>query len=77
LYRRSLEKRREGRCIRVVGGLMTGLAAVSNGNDAASGAASGMCCLVLVLFPAASLLVCVFNRVYLVATRGASIGQSV
>lgn len=61
----------------VVGGLMTGLAAVGDGNDAASGAASGMCCMMLVLFPVATLVVGLFNRVYLVATRGASIGQGV
>ena len=61
----------------VAGGLMTGVAAVSNGNEAASGAASGMCCLLLVLFPAASLAVGLINRTYLVAKRGSSIGQGV
>jgi uncharacterized RDD family membrane protein YckC len=41
------------------------------------GAASAMCCMMIFLFPVASLLVGIFNRVYLVATRGASIGQGV
>jgi len=39
--------------------------------------AGGMCCMLILLFPIASLLVGVFNRVYLVSTRGASIGQGV
>jgi len=37
----------------------------------------GICCLMIVVFPIATLLVGLFNRVYLVATRGASIGQGV
>jgi uncharacterized RDD family membrane protein YckC len=41
------------------------------------GIAGGMCCMMIFLFPVASLLVGIFNRVYLVATRGASIGQGV
>jgi uncharacterized RDD family membrane protein YckC len=36
---------------------------------------SGMCCMLICLFPLAMLLVGLYNRVYLVATRGASIGQ--
>ncbi len=39
--------------------------------------AGGMCCMLILLFPIASLLVGVFNRVYLVSTRGASIGQGI
>jgi len=39
-------------------------------------AASGICCLTLVLFPLASLAVGLYNRVYLVAQRGSSIGQA-
>lgn len=41
------------------------------------GVASGMCCLLIVLFPVATLVVGIYNRVYLVSTRGASIGQGV
>lgn len=54
------------------GGMLTGLAGLA-GKDAAG----GMCCLLLGLFPIASLAVGIFNRVYLVARRGASIGQGV
>jgi|SRR5271165_4481718 len=43
----------------------------------AHGLAGGMCCIMIALFPIATLLVGLFNRVYLVATRGASIGQGV
>jgi len=39
--------------------------------------AGGMCCMMILLFPAATLLVGLFNRVYLVASRGYSIGQGV
>jgi len=39
--------------------------------------AVGMCCMLILLFPIASLLVGIFNRVYLVSTRGASIGQGI
>lgn len=39
--------------------------------------AGGMCCMMIILFPVASLLVGIYNRVYLVAQRGASIGQGV
>lgn len=39
--------------------------------------AFGMCCMLILLFPLASLLVGLFNRVYLIATRGSSIGQGV
>jgi len=43
----------------------------------AHGLAGTMCCMVIILFPLATLLVGLFNRVYLVSTRGASIGQGV
>ena len=39
--------------------------------------AGGMCCMMILLFPIATLLVGLFNRVYLVASRGYSIGQGV
>lgn len=42
-----------------------------------SGLAGGMCCMMILLFPISSLLVGLFNGVYLVAQRGASIGQGV
>jgi uncharacterized RDD family membrane protein YckC len=54
------------------GGLLTGIAGLA-GKDAAG----GMCCLLLGLFPIASLAVGLYNRVYLVALRGASIGQGI
>jgi uncharacterized RDD family membrane protein YckC len=42
-----------------------------------SSLAGGMCCMMILLFPLSSLLVGLFNGVYLVAQRGASIGQGV
>lgn len=54
------------------GALMTMLSGIG-----AHGLAGGMCCLMILLFPVATLLVGLFNRVYLVSTRGASIGQGV
>ncbi|HUI79225.1 MAG TPA: RDD family protein [Bryobacteraceae bacterium] len=39
--------------------------------------ARGMCCFFIVLFPLATLAVGLYNRVYLIAARGASIGQGV
>jgi uncharacterized RDD family membrane protein YckC len=42
---------------------------------AGHGAASGVCCMFLVLFPVATLLVGIYNGVYLIAQRGYSIGQ--
>ena len=56
----------------VAGGMLTGFASLG-GRDAAR----GMCCLLLGLFPVASLAVGIYNRVYLVAQRGASIGQGI
>jgi len=54
-----------------LGGIMGGLA--SGGSDIAG----GVCCLMIVLFPVATLAVGFYNRVYLVSTRGSSIGQGV
>jgi uncharacterized RDD family membrane protein YckC len=51
------------------------LATMASGFGSRSNFAGGMCCLWLALFPIASLLVGIYNRVYLVAQRGASIGQ--
>jgi uncharacterized RDD family membrane protein YckC len=42
-----------------------------------SSLAGGMCCMMILLFPVSTLLVGLFNGVYLVAQRGASIGQGV
>jgi len=42
-----------------------------------SNLAGGMCCMLILLFPVSTLLVGLFNSVYLVAQRGASIGQGV
>jgi uncharacterized RDD family membrane protein YckC len=42
-----------------------------------SGFAGGMCCVLLIIFPVASLIVGIYNRVYLVSQRGYSIGQGV
>jgi uncharacterized RDD family membrane protein YckC len=44
---------------------------------AGHGAGSSMCCMFLLLFPVATLLVGLYNGVYLVALRGYSIGQGV
>jgi uncharacterized RDD family membrane protein YckC len=44
---------------------------------AGHGAAGGMCCMFLLLFPVATLLVGFYNRVYLIALRGYSIGQGI
>ncbi len=53
----------------VVGGLFAMMAGLG------SNLAGGMCCMMAVLFPVASLLVGLYNGVYLVAQRGSSIGQ--
>jgi uncharacterized RDD family membrane protein YckC len=56
----------------VLGGFLTAIAGLG-GRDAMG----GMCCLILLLFPLATLLVGLYNRVYLVSKRGYSIGQGV
>jgi len=56
----------------VLAGVLTGVAGLA-GHDAAG----GMCCVLLILFPLATLLVGLYNGVYLVAQRGYSIGQGV
>ena len=55
----------------VLGGLFAMMAGLG------SNIAGGMCCMMILLFPVSSLLVGLFNGVYLVAQRGASIGQGV
>ncbi|MEO8028372.1 MAG: RDD family protein [Bryobacteraceae bacterium] len=55
----------------VAGGLLASFA--SMGSDAAG----GLCCLLIILFPVATLAVGFYNRVYLVSLRGYSIGQGI
>jgi len=57
----------------VVGGMFAAMAGAGGGPEVAR----GMCCMMIVLFPLASLLVGIYNRVYLVAQRGSSIGQGI
>lgn len=61
----------------VFGGVMTGFASLSSAAspDVGAGIMSGGCCMTVVLVPISTLLVGVYNRVYLVSKRGASIGQ--
>ncbi len=54
----------------IAGSVLTSVARLA-GQDAAA----GTCCMVILLFPIASLVVGIYNRVYLVSQRGASIGQ--
>jgi uncharacterized RDD family membrane protein YckC len=54
----------------VLAGFLTSVAALGGRH-----AAGGMCCMFLLLFPLATLLVGLYNGVYLIALRGASIGQ--
>lgn len=56
----------------VLAGLLAGLAGIAGRH-----AAGGMCCMFLLLFPLATLLVGLYNGVYLIAQRGYSIGQGV
>ena len=56
----------------VLGTVLAGIAGVGG-----HGAANGMCCMLLLLFPVATLLVGFYNSVYLIAQRGFSIGQGV
>jgi uncharacterized RDD family membrane protein YckC len=56
----------------LLSGLLTAVAGVGG-----RGAAQGVCCLFIVLFPLATLLVGLYNRVYLISQRGYSIGQGV
>jgi uncharacterized RDD family membrane protein YckC len=54
----------------VLAGVVTSMSAVVG-----HGAAGGVCCMFIVLFPLATLLVGAYNGVYLIAQRGYSIGQ--
>ena len=54
-------------------GILTSMAAMVGRGDAAG----GVCCMMIVLFPLATLVVGLYNTVYLVAQRGYTIGQGV
>ena len=56
----------------LLAGIMTSAAGLAGHN-----VAGGLCCMFIVLFPVATLLVGLWNRVYLIAQRGYSIGQGV
>jgi uncharacterized RDD family membrane protein YckC len=56
----------------VIGGVITGLF-----GSMSSDLGGGFCCMFIVLFPIATLAVGLYNRVYLVAKQGFSIGQGV
>jgi uncharacterized RDD family membrane protein YckC len=57
----------------VIGGVLTPLMHFTGGG----GVGSGLCCMSILLFPLATLLVGLYNGVYLVAERGFSIGQGI
>jgi uncharacterized RDD family membrane protein YckC len=59
----------------VAGGLLAAIAGL--GGQAGASAAGGTCCLMIILFPVATLLVGLYNRVYLISQRGYSIGQGI
>jgi uncharacterized RDD family membrane protein YckC len=56
----------------VLGAFLASMARLG-GHDAFS----GVCCLLILLFPLATLIVGIYNSVYLVAQRGFSIGQGI
>jgi len=56
----------------ILTGVLTGMAGLAGHN-----VAGGVCCMLLVLFPVATLLVGLYNGVYLIALRGYSIGQGI
>jgi len=60
----------------IVGGAL-GSAGAEDAGAVSTLFGGGMCCIVFVLFPLATLLIGAYNKVYLVSKRGASIGQGV
>lgn len=58
------------------GTMLAGVGAALGGQQGEA-LAGGACCMMLLLFPLASLAVGIYNRVYLIASRGYSIGQGV
>lgn len=59
----------------VLAGALIGLAGLAGSRGGF--APGGMCCAFIILFPVSTLLVGLYNRVYLVSQRGYSIGQGV
>jgi uncharacterized RDD family membrane protein YckC len=57
----------------IVGGVFGSMLSLAGGH----GAASGLCCMMILLFPLATLGVGFYNSVYLIAQRGFSIGQGI
>src|SRR5580692_3287835 len=57
----------------VIGSMLASTLRLAGGHDAAG----GLCCLMILLFPLATLGVGFYNSVYLVAQRGFSIGQGI
>lgn len=57
----------------VIGAMLTSVLSLAGGH----GAAGGACCLLILLFPLATLAVGFYNSVYLIAERGFSIGQGI
>ena len=60
----------------VLAGALIGLAGLA-GSRGGLAYPEAMCCLFIILFPVSTLLVGLYNRVYLVSQRGYSIGQGV
>ncbi|HEX5708536.1 MAG TPA: RDD family protein [Pyrinomonadaceae bacterium] len=60
-----------------IGMAIGGLAGGEEGAGAGSLLGSGFCCIAFVLFPLASLGIGLYNKVFLVAKRGSSIGQGI
>jgi uncharacterized RDD family membrane protein YckC len=57
----------------VIGGVFGSMLGLIGGH----GVAGGLCCMMILIFPAATLVVGFYNSVYLVAQRGFSIGQGI
>jgi len=57
--------------------LLGGILAIVTSGLGSENLAGGMCCVMLALFPLSTLIVGIYNRVYLVSNRGASIGQGI
>jgi len=57
----------------IVGGMLASMFGLAGGH----GIGGGLCCLMILLFPVGTLLVGLYNSVYLVAERGFSIGQGI
>jgi uncharacterized RDD family membrane protein YckC len=61
----------------VLYGVLGGILAIITSGIGSENLAGGMCCVMLALFPISTLIVGIYNRVYLVSKRGSSIGQGV